>query len=42
MENKTIFVTGGTGNLGGAVARSLIKNGFKVKILTCNPSTPKG
>lgn len=31
---KTIFVTGATGNQGGAVAASLIKNGFKVKVLT--------
>ena len=31
---KTIFVTGATGNLGGAVAASLIKNGFKIKVLT--------
>ncbi len=41
MERKTIFVTGGSGNLGGAVARSLINNGFKVKTLTRNPSSPK-
>jgi len=41
MENKTIFVTGGTGNQGSAVARSLIKNGFKVKVLTRNASSPK-
>jgi len=31
---KTIFVTGATGNQGGAVVTSLIKNGFKVKVLT--------
>ena len=31
---KTIFVTGATGNQGGAVAASLIKNGFKIKVLT--------
>lgn len=31
---KTIFVTGATGNQGGAVVASLIKNGFKVKVLT--------
>ena len=41
MQNsKTIFVTGATGNQGGAVARSLINNGFKVKALTRNPSSP--
>lgn len=40
MQNaKTIFVTGATGNQGGAVARSLINNGFKVKALTRNPSS---
>ncbi len=31
---KTIFVTGATGNQGGAVAASLLKNDFKVKVLT--------
>ena len=31
---KTIFVTGATGNQGGAVAASLIKKGFKIKVLT--------
>ncbi len=31
---KTIFVTGATGNQGGAVVTSLIKNGFKIKALT--------
>jgi uncharacterized protein YbjT (DUF2867 family) len=41
MQNsKTIFVTGATGNQGGAVARSLINNGFKVKVLTRNSSSP--
>jgi uncharacterized protein YbjT (DUF2867 family) len=38
---KTIFVTGGTGNQGGAVARSLIHQGFKVKVLTRNVNSPK-
>ena len=37
---KTIFVTGATGNQGGAVARTLLKNGFAVKALTRNPSSP--
>lgn len=42
MESrKTIFVTGITGNQGGAVARSLISKGFKVKGLTRNPLSPK-
>ncbi|MBU0695798.1 MAG: NmrA/HSCARG family protein [Bacteroidetes bacterium] len=31
---KTIFVTGATGNQGGAVAASLINKGFKIKVLT--------
>lgn len=40
MQNtKTIFVTGATGNQGGAVARSLINNGFRVKALTRNPDS---
>ena len=33
-NNKTIFVTGGTGNQGGAVARNLLQQGFSVKVLT--------
>lgn len=40
-NNKTIFVTGGTGNQGGAVARNLIKQGFTVKVLTRNPTSIK-
>jgi uncharacterized protein YbjT (DUF2867 family) len=40
MQNAaTIFVTGATGNQGGAVARSLMNNGFKVKALTRNSSS---
>ena len=35
----SIFVTGGTGNFGGAVARSLLSKGIKVKVLTRNPSS---
>ena len=38
---KTIFVTGATGNQGGAVAASLIKNGFKIKVLTRNVDSAK-
>jgi len=38
---KTIFVTGATGNQGGAVAASLLKNGFKVKLLTRNTDSVK-
>ena len=40
-NNKTIFVTGGTGNQGGAVARSLSQHGFTVKVLTRNPNSAK-
>ncbi len=36
---KTIFVTGATGNQGGAVAKSLHNNGFSVKALTRNPAS---
>lgn len=36
---KTIFVTGATGNQGGAVVRNLLKKGFQVKALIRNPST---
>lgn len=38
---KTIFVTGATGNQGGAVARNLVKNGFLVKALTRNPNSAR-
>lgn len=38
---KTIFVTGITGNQGGAVAISLLKNGFRVKGLTRKPDSTK-
>lgn len=40
-NNKTIFVTGGTGNQGGAVARNLSEQGFIVKALTRNPNSIK-
>ncbi len=40
-NNKTIFVTGGTGNQGGAVARNLVQQGFTVKVLTRNIQSPK-
>ncbi len=40
MENsKRIFVTGGTGNQGGSVAKALVKGGFAVKVLTRNPDS---
>lgn len=41
-DNKTIFVTGGTGNQGGAVARNLADQGFKIIALTRNPASSKG
>jgi uncharacterized protein YbjT (DUF2867 family) len=40
-NNKTIFVTGGTGNQGGAVARNLSLQGFIVKVLTRNTNSAK-
>jgi uncharacterized protein YbjT (DUF2867 family) len=40
-DNKIIFVTGGTGNQGGAVARNLLQQGFKVKVLTRNINSTK-
>ena len=40
MQNTSlIFVTGGTGNQGGAVARNLIEKGFRVRFLTRNPKS---
>ena len=41
-DNKTIFVTGGTGNQGGAVVRNLADQGFKIIALTRNPTSAKG
>ncbi len=41
MNDQTIFVTGSTGNQGGAVARSLAKSGYKVKALTRNAISDK-
>lgn len=38
---KTIFVTGATGNQGGAVVRNLLAKGFNVKALTRNTSSAK-
>ncbi|MBA2249901.1 MAG: NmrA/HSCARG family protein [Chitinophagaceae bacterium] len=39
--NKSIFVTGATGNQGGAVAKNLLLNGFKIKCLTRNPNADR-
>ena len=38
---KLIFVTGGTGKQGGAVARNLVSQGFGVRVLTRNPNSIK-
>lgn len=38
---KTIFVTGATGNQGGAVVASLINKGFKIKVLTRRTDSAK-
>lgn len=40
-NNKTIFVTGATGNQGGATARNLAEKGFNVKALVRNASQNK-
>ncbi|MBL0130713.1 MAG: NmrA family NAD(P)-binding protein [Chitinophagaceae bacterium] len=37
QNDKTIFVTGATGNQGGAVVRNLVSKGFRVKALIRNP-----
>jgi len=42
QKDKTIFVTGATGNQGGAVLRHLVSNGFRVKALLRNPSSDAG
>lgn len=39
--DKTIFVTGATGNQGGAVVRDLLQQGFAIKALTRNKNAPK-
>lgn len=41
QHSKTIFVTGATGNQGGAVIKSLINNGYKIKALTRNASSER-
>ncbi len=40
QKNKTIVVTGATGQQGGAVVRSLITRGWKVRALVRNPEKP--
>ena len=39
--NETILVTGATGQQGGSAARSLLRQGQKVRALTRNPSKAK-
>ncbi len=39
MDNRTVLVAGATGKQGGAAAKALIENGFKVKALTRNPAS---
>lgn len=41
-QPKTILVTGATGQQGGAVARSLLRQGHKVRALTRNPNKAAG
>jgi len=40
-QKDIILVTGATGNQGGAVARHLLKSGYKVKAMTRNPQSEK-
>ena len=40
-SGKTIFVTGATGNQGGAVVRNLLQQGYTVKALTRNKDSTK-
>lgn len=41
LAERLILVTGATGNQGGAVARELLKRGFRVRALTRNVQKPK-
>lgn len=43
MDKKkyTILVTGATGNQGGAVARHLLKSGYKIRVMTRKPQDAK-
>lgn len=41
QDIKTVFVTGATGNQGGAAIRYLLKSGFSVKALVRDPSLEK-
>src|SRR5260221_7737198 len=39
-SQRTVLVTGATGQQGGAVARQLLANGFKVRAFTRKPESP--
>ena len=41
QNNSIVFVTGATGNQGGAVVKHLLANGFRVKALVRNADSPK-
>jgi uncharacterized protein YbjT (DUF2867 family) len=41
MTQKRVFVTGGTGNQGGAVVRCLLQRGYEVRVLTRNINSAK-
>ena len=41
VERRLIVVAGATGNHGGAVARSLLGRGFRVRGLTRDPQKPE-
>jgi uncharacterized protein YbjT (DUF2867 family) len=40
-DSKVVFVTGGTGYQGGAVARNLARQGFRVQVLTRHPDSAR-
>jgi uncharacterized protein YbjT (DUF2867 family) len=40
-KKNIILVTGATGNQGGAVARHLLKNGYKIRVMTRKPQDEK-
>ena len=42
MNDKVIAVNGATGQQGGAVARKLLTEGWKVRALTRNEDKPAG